>query len=68
MLFILQIVLLSLKYNFNSSHMYNVLLLLQLNAKQNFQRFRKPIDRQEWIDYAPATIRTFYHSFLNKIG
>jgi predicted metalloendopeptidase len=68
MLVIVQIVLLLLKYNFNSSHIHNVLLLLQLNAKRNFQRFGKSVDRQEWIDYAPATINTFYHSFLNKIG
>ncbi len=48
--------------------MHNTLLLLQLNAKKSFQRFGRPVDRQEWIGYAPATTNAFYHSFLNKIG
>ncbi len=48
--------------------MQNVLLALQLNVKQNLQRFREAIDRQEWIDYIPTTINAFYHSSFNKIG
>jgi hypothetical protein len=61
-------VLMLFKYDFNSSHMHNVLLLLQLNAKQNFRRYREPVDRQEWIEYGPTTINAFYRPLFNDIS
>lgn len=60
--------LLSLKYHFNESHMQNILLLLQLNAKKSLQRLHQSVDRQEWIDYIPTMSNAFYHPLLNKIG
>jgi hypothetical protein len=60
-------VLLLLKYVFNSSHMQNVLLLLQLNAKKNFRRYRESVDRQEWIEHGPTTVNAFYRPLFNDI-
>jgi len=60
--------LLLLKYVFNSSHMQNVLLLLQLNAKQKFRRYREPINREEWIEHGPTTINAFYRRLFNDIS
>jgi predicted metalloendopeptidase len=48
--------------------MKNVLLLLQLNAKQKFQKLRQPIDRQEWIEHGPTTVNAFYSYLFNDIS
>jgi predicted metalloendopeptidase len=48
--------------------MQNVLTLLQLNAKQNFRRLRKPVDRHEWIGCDLTTVNAFYHVLFNDIS
>jgi predicted metalloendopeptidase len=48
--------------------MKNILILLQLNAKQNFQKLRKPINHQEWMDFSPTTVNAYYDNLLNQIG
>ena len=48
--------------------MQNMVLLLQLNAKESLRRLHQSVDRQEWIDYTPTTSNAFYHPLLNKIG
>ncbi len=48
--------------------MRNVLLLLKLNVKQNFQRLRKRVNRQEWTGYGPTTMNALYNCLLNEIS
>jgi len=48
--------------------MQNVLLLLQLNAKENFQRLRERVNRQEWTEYAPTTMNAGYILLLNEMS
>jgi hypothetical protein len=40
---------------------------LQLNAKENFQRLRKRVNRQEWTEYVPAEMQAGYHRYFNEI-
>jgi len=48
--------------------MQNVLTLLQLNVKENFQKLRKPVDRSEWINCDPTTITAYHVPLFNQIS
>ncbi|CAF2933114.1 unnamed protein product [Rotaria sp. Silwood2] len=55
------------EYIFNSSHINNVLKLLQIKAKEEFQNFRKPIDHKVWGSTPPTDINAYYSLSKNQI-
>ncbi|CAF1017329.1 unnamed protein product [Rotaria sp. Silwood1] len=55
------------EYIFNSSYISNVLKLLQIKAKTDFQILRKPVDRKAWGFSAPTVVNAFYAPSKNQI-
>ncbi|CAF3416848.1 unnamed protein product [Rotaria sp. Silwood1] len=55
------------QYIFNSSYISNVLKLLQIKAKTDFQILRKPVDRKAWGFSAPTVVNAFYAPSKNQI-
>ncbi|CAF0813568.1 unnamed protein product [Rotaria sordida] len=55
------------EYIFNSSYISNVLKLLQIKAKTEFQLLRKPVDRKAWGLSAPTVVNAFYAPSKNQI-
>ncbi|CAF0840982.1 unnamed protein product [Rotaria sordida] len=57
------------EYTFNSSYIRNILKLLEIFAKENFQLLRKPVDKKDWDEYsAPSVVNAFYDPSTNRIS
>ncbi|CAF2564816.1 unnamed protein product [Rotaria sp. Silwood2] len=54
-------------YVFNSSHIKNILKMLQIKALENFQFLRKPVERKVWGSLPPTVINAFYEPSQNQI-
>ncbi|CAF4106434.1 unnamed protein product [Adineta steineri] len=54
-------------YVFDSSIMNNILKLLQIKAKENFQILRKHVDRKAWGSSPPTDVNAFYTPSKNQI-
>ena len=62
------LLLFSLQYVFNSSYIRNVLKVLQIKAKEQFQLLRKPINRKSWGSSPPTIVNAFYTPSKNQIS
>ncbi|CAF2049942.1 unnamed protein product [Rotaria magnacalcarata] len=54
-------------YKFTSSYINNVLKLIQIKAKEEFQILRKTVDRKAWGFTAPTVVNAFYAPSKNQI-
>ncbi|CAF0827881.1 unnamed protein product [Adineta steineri] len=54
-------------YVFDSSFINNILKLLQIKAKKEFQVLRKHVDRKAWEYFPPTTVNAFYDPSKNQI-
>ncbi|CAF0727802.1 unnamed protein product [Adineta steineri] len=54
-------------YVFDSSFINNILKLLQIKAKEEFQVLRKHVDRKAWEYFPPTTVNAFYMPSKNQI-
>jgi len=48
--------------------MPNILILVRLNAKKNFQKLREPIDRKAWTYIIPTDVNAYYRPSFNDIS
>ncbi|CAF1253776.1 unnamed protein product [Adineta steineri] len=54
-------------YVFDSSFINNILKLLQIKAKEEFQLLRKHVDRKAWDAFPPTTVNAWYDRSKNQI-
>ncbi|UJR32874.1 hypothetical protein I4U23_020335 [Adineta vaga] len=55
------------EYVFGSSYLNNVLKLLQIKTREEFQILRKHVDRKAWGFSAPTVVNAFYTPSKNQI-
>ena len=58
----------SIQYNFNSSFLHNVLIVLQATTRKNFQKLHRPVDNEAWGDFLPIVVNAFFEAQFNRIS
>ncbi|CAF2098157.1 unnamed protein product [Rotaria magnacalcarata] len=56
------------EYVFSSSHINNLLKVLQIKSNESLRTLRDPVDRKAWGSSPPTTVNAFYSPSKNQIS